>query len=224
VRTRTGGEVTEFVEKPAPDQIDTNNISAGAYVLERAVLELLEADQPASIERDVFPRLVGEGLYGFVSDGYWLDIGTPDRYLEGTFDILEGTVSSGVQERMGDGYLCVEDGVENAGRIIPSALVESGCRIGEGSRIGGRVVLERGVTIGEHTTVERAVVLQGAEIGSRCTLSGCIIGGGVRIGDECHVDGLSVLGEGVTIGNGNVVSNGARLFPGVSLADGALLF
>jgi mannose-1-phosphate guanylyltransferase len=224
VRTRDGGEVTEFVEKPSPDQIDTRNISAGAYVLERSVLDLLEPDEPASIERDVFPRLVGEGLYGFVSDGYWLDIGTPERYLEGTFDILEGTVTSHVQGRMGDGYLCVEDGVENAGRIIPSALVESGCRIGEGARIGGRVVLEGGVTVGENTTIERAVVLQGSEIGSNCTLSGCIVGGGVRIGNDCHVDGLSVLGEGVTIGAGNVVSNGARLFPGVTLPDGALLF
>jgi mannose-1-phosphate guanylyltransferase len=224
VRTRPGGAVTEFVEKPAPDQIDTHNISAGAYVLESSVLEMLEPEQPASIERDVFPRLVGEGLYGYVSDGYWLDIGTPERYLEGTFDILEGTVVSAVRERMGDGFLCVETGVENAGRIIPSALVESGCRIGEGARIGGRVVLERGVMVGEHTTIERAVVMQGAEIGSRCTLSGCIVSGGVRIGDECHVDGMSVLGEGVTIGSGNVVSNGARIFPGVSLPDGALLF
>jgi mannose-1-phosphate guanylyltransferase len=224
VRTRDGGEVTEFVEKPAPDQIDTRNISAGAYVLERSVLELLAPDEPASIERDVFPRLVGEGLYGYVSDGYWLDIGTPERYLEGTFDILEGTVASGVRQRMGDGYVCVEDGVENAGRIIPSALVESGCRIGEGTRIGGRVVLEGGVTVGDNSTIERAVVMQGTEIGRNCTLSGCIIAGGVRIGDDCHVDGLSVLGEGVTIGSGNVVSNGARLFPGVTLPDGALLF
>jgi mannose-1-phosphate guanylyltransferase len=224
VRTREDGEVTEFVEKPAPDQIDTRNISAGAYVLERRVLELLEADVPASIERDVFPRLVGEGLYGCASDGYWLDIGTPERYLEGTFDILEGTVASAVRERMGDGFLCVEEDVENAGRIIPSALVETGCRIGDGARIGGRVVLERGVTVGENTTIERAVVMQGAEIGAGCTLSGCIVAGGVRIGDECHVDGLSVLGEGVTIGNGNVVSNGARVFPGVTLPDGALLF
>jgi mannose-1-phosphate guanylyltransferase len=224
VRTRDGGEVTEFVEKPAPDQIDTRNISAGAYVLERSVLELLEADQPASIERDVFPRLVGNGLFGYVSDGYWLDIGTPERYLEGTFDILEGTVASGVQARMGESYLCVEEGVENAGRIIPAGLVETGCRIGEGARIGGRVVLEHGVTVGEHTTIERAVVMQGTEIGRNCNLSGCIVGGGVRIGDDCQVDGLSVLGEGVTIGSGNVVSNGARVFPGVTLPDGALQF
>src|ERR671937_58928 len=116
VRTTRDGEVTEFVEKPSPDQIDTNNISAGAYVLERSVLELLEEDHPASIERDVFPRLVGQRLYGFVSGGYWLDIGTPERYLQGTFDILEGTVGTDVRQRMGSGYLCIEDNVENAGR------------------------------------------------------------------------------------------------------------
>ena len=224
VRTAGGGEVTEFVEKPAPDQIDTHNISAGAYVLERSVLELLEPDQPASIERDVFPRLVGDGLYGCVSDGYWLDIGTPERYLQGTFDILEGTVGTNVAERMGEGFLYVSPNVENEGRIIPSALVESGCRIGEGARIGGRVVLEHGVSVGEGTSIERAVVMQGAEIGAHCTLSACIVGGGVRIGDGCTIDGMSVLGEGVTIGAGNVVSNGARLFPGVTLPDGALMF
>src|SRR3954470_75653 len=81
VRTGEDGAVTEFVEKPAPDQIDTNHISAGAYVLERSVLELLEPGQPASIEREVFPQLVGAGLYGHVSSGYWMDIGTPERYL-----------------------------------------------------------------------------------------------------------------------------------------------
>jgi mannose-1-phosphate guanylyltransferase len=212
------------VEKPSPDQIDTNTISAGAYVLDRSVLELLEPEQNASIERDVFPRLVGAGLYGCVSEGYWLDIGTPDRYLQGTYDILEGAVETAVADRMGDTYLCVETDVESAGRIIPSALVESGCRIGEGTQIGGRVVLERGVTVGKHSTIERAVVMQGAEVGSHCTLNGCIVGGGVRIGDHCTIDGMSVLGEGVTLGDGNVVSNGARLFPGVELPDGALLF
>jgi mannose-1-phosphate guanylyltransferase len=224
VRLTPGNEVTEFVEKPSADQIDTNNISAGAYVLERSVLELLAPGKPASIERDVFPRLVGNGLYGYVGEGYWMDIGTPDRYLQGTFDILEGTVATEVAARMGSGFAAVADDVESAGRIIPSALVESGCRIGAHSQVGGRVVLERGVTVGEHTTVERAVVLEGATIGANCHLSGCIVGAGVTIGDDCHVDGLSVLGQGVSLGAGNIVSNGARIFPGVSLPDGAIRF
>jgi mannose-1-phosphate guanylyltransferase len=224
VRTTQDGAVTEFVEKPSPDQIDTKNISAGAYVLERSVLDMLEPEQNASIERDVFPRLVGEGLYGCVSEGYWLDIGTPERYLQGTWDILEATVKTAVADRVGDSYLCVEQNVDSRGRIIPSALVESGCRIGDGARIGGRVVLERGVTVGDGTTIERSVVMQGAEIGSQCTLNGCIVAGGVRVGDHCTVDGMSVLGEGVTIGTDNTISNGARIFPGVELPDGAILF
>jgi mannose-1-phosphate guanylyltransferase len=224
VRTGADGVVTEFVEKPSADQIDTRNISAGAYVLERAVLDLLAAGQPASIERDVFPQMVGDGLYGYVADGYWLDIGTPERYLQATFDILEGTVGTSVAERMGAGYLYVEQDVDNAGRIIPAALVQSGCTIGAGARIGGRVVLEHGVTVGANTTVEGSVVLQGASIGENCALRGCIVAGGVVIGDDCLIEGLSVVGEGATLGAGNVLANGARLFPGVRLPDRALLF
>ena len=212
------------MEKPAPDEIDARTINAGVYVLERDVLDLLEPGESASIERDVFPRLVGEGLYAHVGDGYWRDIGTPAGYLEGTCDILEGTVRTEVQERMGEAFLCVEHRVESAGRIVPAALVESGCRIGDGARVGGRAVLERDVTIGPHTTVERAVVMRGTEIGANCTLRNCVVAGGVRVGDGTRVEGLAVLGEGVTVGAGNVVANGARIFPGVTIPDGGLLF
>ncbi len=224
VRLEDDGSVREFVEKPSPDQIDTNNISAGAYVLERSVLSMLAAGAPASIERDVFPRLVGDGLYGHVSSGYWKDIGTPERYLEATFDILEGTVSTAVADRVGDAFVCVEGGVSSEGRIVPAALVESGCRIASGAHIGGRAVLQHDVVVGEGTTIESAVVMAGASIGAHCTLRGCIVAAGALIGDHCVIDGMSVIGEGVSLGADNVVSNGARLFPGVSLPEGALKF
>jgi mannose-1-phosphate guanylyltransferase len=125
---------------------------------------------------------------------------------------------------MGDGFVCVEDGTVNDGRVIPSALVERDCRIGAHARIGGRVVLETGVTVGANTTIERAVVLRGSTIGDNCTLRGCVVAAGVEIGDNTHVEGLAVLGEGVTIGADNVVTNGARIFPGVTIPDGGLLF
>src|SRR3954470_1300506 len=63
VRGNAADSVAEFVEKPAPDQIDTNNVSAGVYVLEKSVLDLLAKGEPASIERDVFPELFANGLY-----------------------------------------------------------------------------------------------------------------------------------------------------------------
>ena len=111
VRLHDDHAVKEFVEKPSADQIDTNLISAGAYVLERAVLDLIPPDRNVSIEREVWPQLVGEGLFGFAADAYWLDIGTPERYLQGTFDILEGNVATAVADRLGAGYLAVGDRV-----------------------------------------------------------------------------------------------------------------
>ena len=224
VRLNADDSVSEFVEKPAPDQIDTNNISAGIYVLERSVLDLLTKGEPASIERDVFPNLVGDGLYGHVADGYWKDIGTPAGYLQATFDILEGSVATEVQRRLGDTYVCVEGEVRNDGRVVPPALVESGCRIGTGARIGGRAVLEHGVTVGAQTTVESAVVMQGASIGENCTIRNCVIAAGATIGDHCQIDGQAVIGAGVRLGANNQVTNRARLFPGVALPDGALAF
>jgi mannose-1-phosphate guanylyltransferase len=224
VRLDGDNRVQEFVEKPSAEEIDVNTISAGAYVLERSVLDLLEPDQQASIEREVFPALVGHGLYGHVADGYWLDIGTPDRYLAGTFDILEGVVATQIQARMGDQYLHIADDVENAGRIIPAALVEPGCRIGENARVGGRVVLDRGVRVGRGSVIDNAVIMQGTEIGEDCVVRGAIVGPGCRIGDRTRIEDHAVLGEGVTIGADNVVAKGARVFPGVSLPDGALRF
>ena len=66
--------------------------------------------------------------------------------------------------------------------------------------------------------------MRGAQIGEHCTLSGCILSADVRIGDHTHIDGLTVLGEGVVIGADNVVTNGARIFPGVELPDDAIRF
>src|SRR6185312_2743560 len=85
VRRNGDLSVSEFLEKPSPDQIDTNLINAGAYVLHRDVLANVPADQHVSIEREVFPTLVDDGLYGYEASAYWLDIGTPDRYLQATY-------------------------------------------------------------------------------------------------------------------------------------------
>jgi mannose-1-phosphate guanylyltransferase len=224
VRLEDDHAVKEFVEKPSADQIDSKLISAGAYVLERSVLDLIPPDRNVSIERETWPQLVGAGLYGFPADAYWLDIGTPERYLQGTFDILEGNVATGVAERLGDGYLAVSDRVEVEGRIVPPALVDRGCTIAAGAHVGSLVVLGEGVTVGEGATIERSVVLNGAEIGRDCTLRDCIVAAGVRIGEGTTVSGGAVLGEGVTVGARNVLTRGVRVFPQTDLPDGAITF
>ena len=224
VRLHDDRSVEGFVEKPSPDMIDTNMISAGAYVLERNILELVPPDRNVSIEREVWPRLVGAGLYGFPSESYWLDIGTPERYLQGTFDILEGNVSTAVGERLGSAYLSVSDEAEVAGRAIPPAVIEAGVEVAEGAHVGSLVVLGAGVKIGAGTTVERSVILAGSEIGENCVLRDCIVAAGCRVGSDTHIGEGAVLGEGVTVGADNAIAGGARIFPGVSLPDGAIKF
>jgi mannose-1-phosphate guanylyltransferase len=224
VRLNEDSSVDEFLEKPPADQIDTNLISAGAYVLERSVLDLVPPDKAVSIEREVWPRLVGNGLHGFAAEAYWLDIGTPERYLQGTFDIIEGNVRTAVAQRLGSSFLSVSEDAVVDGRVVPPAVVERGVRIADGAHVGSLVVLGDGVSVGHGSTVERSVVLQGSEIGAGCVSRDCIVGPGVRIGDRTQVTNGAVLGEGVTIGAENVVTRGARVFPGVELPDGALRF
>ncbi len=218
------GSVSEFVEKPSSEQPPSTLISAGAYVLEREILELIPPERNVSIEREVWPRLIGNGLYGYASDSYWLDIGTPERYLKGTFDIIEGNVQTAVQQRLGDGWIARGEDVEVLGRVIPPAILEQGVEVGAGAQVGSLVVLGRNVSVGAHSSVERAVVLNDSSIGEGCELRDCIIGPGCRIGPRTRITGGVVLGEGVGVGADNLITRGARIFPGVQLPDGAIEF
>ncbi|HEY1591321.1 MAG TPA: NDP-sugar synthase [Solirubrobacteraceae bacterium] len=225
VQRNPDNSVSEFLEKPSPDEIDSNLINAGAYVLDRSILdEMAPGGTTISIERDVFPTLVGRGLYGFEATGYWLDIGTPDGYLQATFDILEGNVETEVGTRLEDARGVLADGVSVDGRLVAPALVAGGSTIEQGAIVGGRVVLGAGVTIGPGSHVENSVVLAGATIGAHTTISSSIVGAGARIGDHCHLDAGVVLGDRVALGEGNMLTAGARVFPDVALPAGAIRF
>ena len=219
------GSVTEFLEKPGPEEIGTNLINAGAYILERGVLDgMPPAGTNISIERDVFPTLVERGLYGYEQTGYWLDIGTPDRYLQATYDILEGKVSTEIGRELRAAGLMLTDGATVEGRVVAPAFLAPGCSIGPRALVGDRSVLGEEVSIGEGARVESSVLLDGVTVGAGTTISGSIVGRDVQIGEHCQIDGGVVLGEGVRIGSGNTLAAGARIFPGVELPDGAIKF
>ncbi|HET6506715.1 MAG TPA: NDP-sugar synthase [Baekduia sp.] len=220
--------VTGFLEKPAPSQldgIDRYYISAGVYVLEHSVLDLIPSGQNVSIERAIWPALVGHGLHGSHAEGaYWMDIGTPERYLQGTFDILEGNVRTGVTELLGASYSAIADDVVADGRVVPPAVVGAGSKIGAGAHVGSLVVLGRGVTIGPGARVERSVVLDGVTVGANAVVSDCIVAPGATIGDGAVLRGGAVIGDDVRIGAGNVLASGIRVFPDTTLPPGAIKF
>lgn len=226
VRCRKDTSVAEFLEKPGPEQtFGTNLVNAGAYVLERSVLEqMAPAGSVISIERDVFPTLVDAGLHGYCADGYWLDIGTPGRYLRATFDIMESNVATNIGKRLSDASMRLADNAALSGRVIGPAVLDEGCEVGAGAIVGGSVVLGRGVKIGAGARVERTVMLDGVTVGPRTQISGTIIGTGAQIGAHCRISDGVVLGEGVRIGADNTLAAGVRIFPDVTLPDGAIQF
>ena len=227
VRRNRDLSVREFVEKPSSQQIDTNLVNAGAYIIERELLaELAPAGTRISIERDVFPTLVDRGLFGFEASGYWLDIGTPERYLQATFDILNGNVRTEIGSRVREagGVLCEGDATRVAGVVHAPALLGSGCALAADAIVGAETVLGRGVSVGAGARIDRSVLLDGVVVGAGTRISGSIVGPGVRIGDGCRIERGVVLGQGVSVGAGNTLDAGIRIFPGVKLPDGAIAF
>jgi mannose-1-phosphate guanylyltransferase len=195
VPTDDDGAVLEFLEK-SPGPAPTNRINAGAYVIERDVVERIPPGRAVSFEREIFPQLVAGGLYGFKSEGYWIDIGTPERYLESTYDLLSGRVRSTLPPRDETGSLVYEP-----------ALVA-------GAHIGPQSVLGPHCNVGAESFVERSVLHERVSVGHRCTIREAVLGDGVQVGDDAQIEPGAMLGSGVIVEAGEVVEQNARLAPG----------
>jgi mannose-1-phosphate guanylyltransferase len=145
VVTAADGAVTAFVEKPAPGTAPAVTINAGTYVVEPGVLDLIPPGRAVSVEYEVFPLLVGAGLYAHTSDGYWRDIGTPGSYLAANL------------ERMPAGGLVDPSAQVDPAAVVTRSVVGPGCRIEAGARVSESVLLE-GAVVAAGRTVENCVM------------------------------------------------------------------
>jgi mannose-1-phosphate guanylyltransferase len=178
VRSGADGAVEEFAEKtgePIPGEVN-----AGAYVLERSVLDLVPLEREVSIEREVFPRLVGEGLGALALDGYWMDIGTPERYLQASWDILEGRVETGVEPSAPSLFLAADADVAADAEVGPRAVVSSGCSVGAGAVVRESVLLE-GCSVEEGATVSGSILSGGAAVAAGAALADAVVGRDERV-------------------------------------------
>jgi mannose-1-phosphate guanylyltransferase len=193
VPTKENGEVLEFREK-SPGPAPTNRINAGAYVLERSVVDLIPAGRAVSFEREVFPQMVGNGLYGWAANGYWIDIGTPERYLEATWDLLAGRVESTLPDR------------DETGSLVYGGSLTSG------AHIGPQTVLGPHSSVGADAAVERSVLHERVVVGTDAVIRESIVGAGARIGEGARMQD-AVIGAGAVIEAGTHLERGARIDP-----------
>ena len=205
------GQVEAFVEKPKREEAPSKLVNAGVYVLERSILADIPAETNVSIEREVFPALVGHGLNAVEVFGHWIDIGTPERYLEAHWDLLEGRMRGGP----GDG----EDGVTLGfdctvnGDVQGPAWLDDEVEVADGATVGPRVSLGAGSTIASGAQVSSSVLLGGVTIGEGAKVVDSIIAPGATIGAGAIVGPDAVIGEGAEVAAGEVLEEGARIAP-----------
>jgi NDP-sugar pyrophosphorylase family protein len=196
------GRVLRFLEKPAPGQSTARTVNAGAYVLDRELLDLIPSGRVTSIEREFFPRLLAENfpVFGWNADAYWLDIGTPQKYRQAHRDLLSGALRTPVTPPgtkretvwIGEGTV-IDPGAVLSGPAILGRDVRlaPNARVGSFSVLGDRCVVEAG------GVVEAAVLWDDVRVGEGASLHDCVAGAGCRIGARARVGPGVVLGSGV---------------------------
>jgi len=199
VETDGRQNIKRFLEKPKPDEITTNRINAGIYVLEPETFDRIPDGVPCSIERQYFPSLIerGETFLAFDYQGYWIDIGTPQKYLEVHHDILTGRFPAAPFRHQPAPRACVSP----RARVDAGATVESPCFVDDdavveaGARIAPLSVVGRGARVEAGAVVEGAILWPGCVVGAGATVRASIAGRDCRIGPSSIVEGGAVLGD-----------------------------
>jgi mannose-1-phosphate guanylyltransferase len=188
VNTDAHGRVEEFREKPE-DEV-AGDINAGTYILDPPLLGDWPSDEPVSIERQIFPDMIDRGLplRGFPSDAYWIDLGTPEKYLQAQFDMLEGKVS---------------------GASFAAPFIDVSASIDNRAHLGRWVVAGPEVRVEADAEIEDSVLLQGAAVGAFGRITGTVLGPGASVGEGSSLTGC-VLGGAVSVPAGQTLE-GVRI-------------
>lgn len=199
VETDKEGKIKRFVEKPSPEQVTSNWINAGIYIIEPEVLKYVPANAHYMFERGLFPLLLDmkEPLYGYHFSGYWLDMGTPEKYLCLNRDLLLSKVKSKLVDNTSESKSigASESNIHPSAHITGPVLIADGCRISQRARIKGPVVIAANCCIGEDTVVEDTVLWAGADIGTGAVLRQCVIGTNTKVKNSERLVNRVVTGD-----------------------------
>jgi mannose-1-phosphate guanylyltransferase len=209
VETDAAGNILRFLEKPKPDEITCDTINAGIYVLEPDTFDRIPKDTPWSIERSFFPSLIerGETFVAYVYRGYWIDIGTPEKYTQVHRDIMDGRYRTSLFSSDGASTLRVspEARVEEGATLEGPCFVDEGTVIKAGARIGAYSVIGRHCHVEEHATIEGSIVWANTRVSQDAIVRRSILG------RHCHVGRNATVDEGAVLGDKSVVTEFSRL-------------
>ncbi len=218
IETDARDRVVKFLEKPSWSQVTTNMINAGTYIMEPDVMAYIPSQTKFSFERELFPLFLerDEPIYAYPSAAYWIDIGTPEKYLRLNIDLLSGKSSqysfpSG--EKVIIGKQCH---VHPTALISGPAVIGNNCTIGQRVRLKGPVVIGSGCVILDDAAITETIMWQAVNIGKQAKVKGSVIANNCRLDDGSIVED-SVLGDNVTVASGYKLEPGSKIWPGTAV-------
>ena len=220
VEADSQGRVRRFTEKPSWDKVTSNMINAGIYILDPDILSYITPNSFSMFERDVFPPLLerGQAIYSYPSQDYWIDIGTPAKYLGLQHHLLHRYMGHEGTEFEGESF------VHPSAQIAGPVIIGGACFIDRDSIIKGPAVLGTGCRVEEGAAVEGAILWQDCKVGKGAKLRNCLVASRCYIGDESEVLDDCILGDDVLIGKGNKLSKGIKIWPGKSIQPDTISF
>jgi mannose-1-phosphate guanylyltransferase len=207
VETDREGNIQRFLEKPGEDEITCNTINAGIYVLEPDTFNRIPKDTAWSIERSFFPSLIerGETFLAYVYDGYWIDIGTPSKYLQVHHDIMDGRYSAPPFHGKSAAWTSPDARVEEGVEITGPCFIDEGAVIKKGARILPYSVIGRQTHVEEGAVVDGSIIWPNGWIGPDASIRGSILG------RNCHVGRNAVIDSPVVLGDKTVITDYSRI-------------
>jgi len=199
VETDAQNRVIRFLEKPGWSEVTTNTINAGAWVLEPDVLAQIPPQTEVSFERQVFPQLLAkrEPFYAYHSSGYWIDMGTPEKYLQLHRELLSGKCRQYVPASGEEVLIGEQSDIHPTAQIKGTVVIGANCSIGRQVKLTGPVVIGDGCTILEDSVIEESIIWQNARLGPRVNIKGSILAANCCLNANCICEEV-VLGDNAT--------------------------
>jgi NDP-sugar pyrophosphorylase family protein len=197
VETDADSNILRFLEKPKPEEITCNTINAGIYVLEPATFDRIPENVAWSIERSFFPSFIErrETFVASIYRDYWIDIGTPEKYMQVHRDIMDGRYSMPpFNGESGLAWVSPSARIDPTVRLEGPLFVDDGCLVKARARLGPYTVLGRNCHVEEDANVSGAIVWAESQIAREAQLIDTIVGKAGEIGRNAELH-RGVLGD-----------------------------
>ncbi|PFJ12633.1 nucleotidyltransferase [Bacillus cereus] len=209
-------EIVRYIEKPSWNEVVSNVVNTGIYMMDPEIFSYIPPQKFVDFSQDVFPLLTNKNaLFAYLSEGYWLDIGTFDQYRQAQFDLLTKKLQVPIPytEVLPMVWMGEEVTIGKGTKIHGPSFIGEGAKIGAGAVIEPYSIIGKNSTISNYSHLQKSIIFANAHIGEYCELLETIIGEHTMVEDDVTLFQKSIVADHCHIGKSTVIKQKGKLWP-----------